>query len=80
MGDFRPGSITAVLRRCGKPRCHCAKPHDPGHERQFRLTLRGARPGRKRSPPTAFRKAQREVSEFHRFQKWSADYWESRRG
>ena len=38
LGDFRPGSITASVRRCGKPTCHCAKPNDSGHEPQFRLT------------------------------------------
>jgi hypothetical protein len=31
-GDFRPGSITASLRRCGNPTSHCAKPNDPRHE------------------------------------------------
>src|SRR5439155_8368911 len=41
-GDLRPGSITAVIRRCGKPSCHCAKHHDPGHDPQFRLTRRVA--------------------------------------
>lgn len=40
LGDLRPGSITAVVRRCGKPSCHCAKPNDPGHDPQFRLTRR----------------------------------------
>jgi probable HAF family extracellular repeat protein len=38
LGDLRPGSITAVTRRCGKPSCHCAKHNDPGHDPQFRLT------------------------------------------
>src|SRR6516165_6671409 len=42
LGDLRPGSITAVVRRCGKSSCHCAKPHDPGHDPQFRLTRRVA--------------------------------------
>jgi Family of unknown function (DUF6788) len=42
LGDLRPGSITAVVRRCGKPSCHCAKPHAPGHDPQFRLTRRVA--------------------------------------
>ena len=28
LGDLRPGSICAVVRRCGKPTCHCAKPND----------------------------------------------------
>ena len=38
LGDLRPGSISAVVRRCGKPSCHCAKPNDPGHDAQLRLT------------------------------------------
>src|ERR1700752_1361920 len=42
LGDLRPGSITAVTRRCGKPSCHCAKRNDPGHDPQFRLTRRVA--------------------------------------
>jgi len=42
LGDLRPGSLTAVMRRCGKPSCHCAKRKDPGHDPQFRLTRRVA--------------------------------------
>src|SRR5450759_3669874 len=38
LGDLRTGSICAVPRRCGKPTCHCAKPNDPGHDPQIRLT------------------------------------------
>ena len=71
LGDLRPGSITAVVRRCGKPTCHCAKPNDPGHEPQFRLTRRVA--GKTLTEtfpnPIAIRKARQEVAEFHRFQK-----------
>ena len=73
--DFRPGSITAVVRRCGKATCHCAKPNDPGHDPQFRLTRKVAGktmtetfPG-----PPAARKAQREVAEFRRFQKMAEE-------
>lgn len=71
LGDLRPGSITAVVRRCGKPACHCAKPDDPGHDPQFRLTRRvaGKTVTETFPSPDAFRKAQREVAEFHRFQK-----------
>src|SRR6516164_1470082 len=36
LGDLRPGSVTAVTRRCGKSSCHCAKHNDPGHDPQFR--------------------------------------------
>ncbi len=70
LGDLRPGSITAVVRRCGKPTCHCAKPDDPGHDPQFRLTRRVAGKTVTETFPTpdAFRKAQQEVAEFHRFQ------------
>jgi hypothetical protein len=42
LGDLRPGSITAVARRCGKPNCHCAQPKDPGHDLQFRLKPAGS--------------------------------------
>ncbi|MGA2595392.1 MAG: DUF6788 family protein [Bryobacteraceae bacterium] len=75
LGDLRPGSITAVVRRCGKPSCHCAKPNDPGHDPQFRLTRRvaGKTVTETFPNPTALRKAQQEVSEFHRFQKLSEE-------
>ena len=73
LGDLRPGSITAVTRRCGKPSCHCAKRNDPGHDPQFRLTRRvaGKTVTETFPNPTALRKAQQEVTEFHRFQKLS---------
>ena len=75
LGDLRPGSITAVVRRCGKPTCHCAKASDPGHDPQFRLTRRVAGKTVTESfpNPAALRKAQKEVVEFHRFQKLSAE-------
>ena len=73
LGDLRPGSITAVVRRCGKSSCHCAKPHDPGHDPQFRLTRRVAgKPVTETFPnPAVLRKAQQEVAEFHHFQELS---------
>ena len=75
LGDLRPGSITAVVRRCGKPTCHCAKPNDPGHDPQFRLTRRvaGETVTETFPNPAALGKAQQEVSEFHRLQKLSND-------
>ena len=70
LGDLRPGSITASLRPCGKPTCHCAQPNDPGHEPQFRLTrkVHGKTVNESFATPAALRKAQREVTEFQRFQ------------
>jgi hypothetical protein len=75
LGDLRPGSLTAVVRRCGKSNCHCAKPNDPGHDPQFRLTRRVAGKTVTESFPTpaALRKTQQEVEEFHRLQKLNAD-------
>jgi hypothetical protein len=31
LGDFRPGSVSAAPRRCGKPTCHRARPDAAGH-------------------------------------------------
>lgn len=70
LGDFRPGSITASVRRCGKPSCHCAKPNDAGHEPQFRLSrkVNGKTVNENFATPAALRKARREVAEFQHFQ------------
>ena len=38
LGDLRPGSITGIVRRCGKPTRDCAEPDDPGHGPHLRLT------------------------------------------
>jgi hypothetical protein len=75
LGDLRPGSISAVVRRCGKPNCHCAKPDDPGHDPQLRLVrkVNGKSVAESFASPAAFRKAQREVAEFHRLQSLNAE-------
>jgi hypothetical protein len=75
LSDLRPGSICAVARRCGKPTCHCAKPNDPGHDPQLRLTYRvdGRTVAESFPSPAAFQKAQAEVDEYQRLQKLSAD-------
>ena len=38
IGDFRPGSVSAVMRRCGKANCACADTAHPGHGPQHLLT------------------------------------------
>ena len=75
LGDLRTGSICAVPRRCGKPTCHCAKPNDPGHDPQVRLTrkVEGKTVAESFPSPAAWRKAQSEVDEYHRFQKLSTE-------
>lgn len=75
LGDLRPGSICAVARRCGKPTCHCAKPNDPGHDPQIRLTRRvdGKTVAESFPSPAAWRKAQAEIDEYRRLQQLSSD-------
>jgi hypothetical protein len=75
LGDLRPGSICAVVRRCGKLTCHCAKPKDVGHDPQVRLTRRvdGKTVAESFPTPGAWRKAQLEIEEYHRLQKLSAE-------
>ena len=70
LGDWRPGSIVEVMARCSKPTCHCARPNDPGHGPNFRLTrkVHGKTVAETLSTPAALRKAQREVAEFRKFQ------------
>ena len=74
LGDFRPGTVSAVPRRCGKPSCHCAQPNDAGHP-QFRLLRKdkGKSVSESFATPAAFRKAAAEVTEFHRFQDLTAE-------
>jgi hypothetical protein len=71
VGDFRRGSISATSGKCGKLNCHCSKRDDPGHGPNFRLTRRveGKTVTETFAAPAALRKAQQEVTEFHRFQK-----------
>ena len=73
LGDLRPGSICAVVRRCGKPTCHCAKPDDPGHDPQVRLTrtVKGKTVAESFPSPAAWRKAQAEIDEYRRVQQLS---------
>jgi len=70
LGDFRRGSITSISGRCGKANCHCHQPGQPGHGPNFRLTrkVQGKTVSETFANPAALRKAQREVTEFHRFQ------------
>jgi hypothetical protein len=75
LGDMRAGSISAVVRRCGKAGCHCAKPDDAGHDPQVRLTrkVNGRTVAESFPTPAAWRKAQAEIDEYHRLQKLNAE-------
>jgi hypothetical protein len=69
LGDFRRGSITTTVGKCGTPTCHCHQPDDPGHGPSHRLTrkVQGKTVTETFRNPALLEKAQREVAEFHRF-------------
>ena len=68
LGDFRPGSVSAIPRRCGKPGCRCAKADGEGHP-QFRLLRKenGKSVSESFASPSALRRAAAQVQEYHRF-------------
>ncbi len=76
LGDLRPGSVTGVIRRCGKPSCHCAQPDDPGHGPTLRLTykVQGKTITQALPTPASVRKAEREIAEFRKFQQLSRSF------
>jgi hypothetical protein len=75
LNDMRPGSIVGAVWRCGKPNCHCARPEDPGHGPNLRLTYkwRGKTFTEALPTPAAVRKTEQEISEFRNYQQLSRD-------
>ncbi len=75
LGDFRPGSIHAQFRRCGKPNCACAHDQNARHGPLMRLSRKidGKTVQDTLADPAQLRKAQREVDGFRRFQQLSAE-------
>lgn len=78
LGDLRPGSVTGIVRRCGKPTCHCAQPDDHGHGPTLRLTykVQGKTVSEALPTPASVRKAEQEIAEFRRFQELSRSFLE----
>ena len=68
MGDFRPGSVNATYRRCGKPNCACAQHGHPGHGPRYLWTRSAG--GQDPQPPAERRgagKVRREVANYREF-------------
>jgi len=77
LGDFRPGSVTAIQKKCGKPNCCCVEQDHPGHGPHWRLTYKVE--GRTRSESLtgdAIQKAEEEIAEFRRFQQLTREFVE----
>ena len=70
LSDLRPGSVTGMVRRCGKPTCHCSHPDDPGHGPTLRLTykVQGKTISEALSTSAAVKKAEQEIAEFRKYQ------------
>jgi hypothetical protein len=67
-GDFRPGSINATYRRCGKPNCACAQEGHPGHGPRYLWTRSAGGKTRSRQLRGAeLEKARREVANYKEF-------------
>jgi len=78
LGDMRSGSITGTGGHCGNPNCHCHRTGDPGHGPYHRLTRKvgGKTVTEMFSSPASLAKAQREVTEYHRFRELSGQLLE----
>ena len=75
LGDFRPGSVHAQFRRCGKPTCACGRDLNARHGPLMRLSRKidGKTVQDTLSDPAQVRKAQRGVDGFRRFQALSSE-------
>ena len=77
LGDMRPGSVTAIRKKCGKAGCCCTREGHPGHGPHWRLTYkRGGRSQTESLTGSAIAKAEREIAEFRRFQELSREFVE----
>lgn len=72
LGDFRPGSISASFRKCGKKRCACAHKDHPGHGPQYLCTTKrnGKSVAQYLRLGPELEKAEREVRACEQFETW----------
>ena len=42
IGALRPGTVSEIYTKCGRPNCHCQQPGDRGHGPYFRLVRNSA--------------------------------------
>src|SRR5271167_3701010 len=69
-GDFRPGSINATYRRCGKPNCACAQPGHRGHGPRCLWTRSAG--GRTRPPQLAAAELDKVRAELANYKQFAA--------
>jgi hypothetical protein len=69
-GDFRPGSINATYRKCGKPNCACARPGHRGHGPRWLWTRSAG--GRTRSRQLAAAEVDKVRAELASYKEFAA--------
>jgi hypothetical protein len=68
LGDFRPGSVNATYRRCGKPNCGCAREGHPGHGPRYLWTRSaGGRTRSRQLRGAELAKVREEVANYRQF-------------
>jgi hypothetical protein len=69
IGEMRPGSLVARIRKCGKPSCRCAKKGAQGHGPSYSLTHPVAGKTVTRIIPAgpAVEQTRQQLEEYHRF-------------
>ena len=77
LGDLRPGSLIGRYRKCGKPGCHCANPHVPGHGPSYSLTREvDGKTITKIIPASAVEQTRQQIAEYKRFRNLTRDFVE----
>ncbi|HEV3290067.1 MAG TPA: DUF6788 family protein [Streptosporangiaceae bacterium] len=67
-GDFRPGSINATYRKCGKPNCACAQEGRPGHGPRWLWTRSvGGKTRTRQLAPAELDKVRAELAAYQQF-------------
>ena len=69
IGDFRPGTISARYRKCGRGNCACAQPGHAGHGPQYlwNTTQRGQSRAQNLHLGPELQQVEREVANYRRF-------------
>ena len=75
---FRPGTLEAAYRKCGKPNCHCAKPGAQGHGPVWIITRKVKnKTVSKTIKKDAVESTQEQIRNYHEFQRLIGEYVET---
>ena len=75
---FRPGTLKAAYRKCGKPNCHCAKPGAQGHGPVWIITRKVKnKTVSKTIKKEAVESTKAQIQHYHQFQELIREYVET---